>query len=64
MPDLMERLTAADPLPHAERLSPEEQREADVLLTRLLDTPVSEEPVRGARVGVRCAGRSRPPAPP
>jgi hypothetical protein len=51
MPDLMERLTAADPLPHAERLSAEEQREADGLLTRLLATPVAEQPARGARMG-------------
>jgi hypothetical protein len=51
MPDLMERLTAADPLPDAERLSPEEQREADALLTRLLGTPGPPEPRRGARVG-------------
>jgi len=52
MPDLMERLTAADPRPHAERLSPEEQREADALLTRLLDTPAPQEPARrGARDG-------------
>jgi hypothetical protein len=37
--DLMERLAAADPRPDAERLSPEEQSEADALLARLLATP-------------------------
>ncbi len=41
--DLMERLTAADPMPDAERLSPDEQREADALLARMLATPVREE---------------------
>jgi hypothetical protein len=44
--DLMERLAAADPLPDAERLSSEEQREADAVLARLLATPVAPE--RGA----------------
>jgi hypothetical protein len=42
--DLMERLAAADPMPDAERLTGEEQREADALLERLLATPV--EPMR------------------
>ena len=51
MPDLMERLTAADPLTDAQRLSPEEQREADALLTRLLDTPVRLGPRRRVRGG-------------
>jgi hypothetical protein len=41
--DLMERLAAADPMPDAERLSPDEQREADVLLERLLASPVEQE---------------------
>src|SRR5215210_2927526 len=45
--DLMERLAAADPVPDAHRLGPEQQNEADALLERLLATPV--EP----------AGRSR-----
>jgi hypothetical protein len=35
----MERLAATDPLPDAERLTPEERREADALLARLLATP-------------------------
>jgi hypothetical protein len=38
--DLMERVTAADPLRGAERLTPEERREAEDLLARLLATPV------------------------
>lgn len=37
--DVMERLAAADPLPDAERLSSDEQSEADALLARLLATP-------------------------
>jgi hypothetical protein len=37
--DLMERLVAADPARDAERLTPEEQREAEALLARLLATP-------------------------
>jgi hypothetical protein len=37
--DLMERLAAADPRPDAERLSPEEQGEADALLARMLTEP-------------------------
>jgi hypothetical protein len=41
--DLMERLAAADPMPDAERLSPDEQREANVLLERLLASPVEQE---------------------
>jgi hypothetical protein len=40
---LMKRLAAADPLPEAERLTTEEQREADSLLAQLLATPVSPE---------------------
>jgi hypothetical protein len=37
--DLMERLAAADPLREAERLTPEEEREAEALLARLVATP-------------------------
>ncbi len=40
--DLMERLAAADPMPDAEWLSPEERRDADALLERLLATPVEQ----------------------
>ena len=43
--DLMERLTAADPVPGAASIGPAQQREADTLLERLLATPV-EEPRR------------------
>lgn len=45
--DLMERLAAADPMADAERLGPEQQREADALLDRLLGTPA--EPVARPR---------------
>jgi hypothetical protein len=41
--ELMERLAAADPLPQADRLTPDEQREADELLERLVATPVAPE---------------------
>lgn len=41
--ELMERLTAADPLPDAERLTFEDQNDADALLARLLATPVAPE---------------------
>lgn len=51
--DLMERLAAADPLRDAERLGPDDQREADALLARLLATP-AEHP------GERRPERSRP----
>jgi hypothetical protein len=59
--DLMERLTAADPLPDTEALSPEQQREADALLERLLATPVEHERARRPRrrwmqLGVATAG--------
>jgi hypothetical protein len=37
--DLMKRLAEADPLPDAEQLTPEDKREAEALLTRLLATP-------------------------
>ena len=42
--ELMERLAAADPLPDAEQLTADEQREADELLERLVATPVSPAP--------------------
>jgi hypothetical protein len=45
--DLMDRLAAADPMPDAERLGPEQHHEADALLERLLATPV--EPARRKR---------------
>jgi hypothetical protein len=41
MQDLIERLRDADPLADAERLAPEEQREADLLLARLVADPVA-----------------------
>jgi hypothetical protein len=44
----MERLTAADPLPGAADLSPEERSEADALLTQLLTAP-AERDVRRPR---------------
>ena len=40
--ELMERLAAADPVRDREPLTPEAQREADVMLARLLATPVTE----------------------
>jgi hypothetical protein len=43
--DPMERLTAADPLPEAERLTDAERAEADALLARI----VAEEPKRASR---------------
>jgi hypothetical protein len=46
--DLMERLAAADPVAGDERLGPEQQREADALLERLLATP-AEAPTRATR---------------
>jgi hypothetical protein len=51
--ELMERLAMADPLPDAERLTPDEQRAADVLLARVLATPVSGERGLPARPRVR-----------
>jgi hypothetical protein len=41
--DVMERLGAADPLPDGERLTSDEQREADALLARILATPPAPE---------------------
>jgi hypothetical protein len=49
----MERLAAADPMPDAERLAPDEQREADVLLERLLAMRV--EPAERPRARRRWA---------
>ena len=46
---LMERLAAADPLPDAERLTPDERQEADELLSRLLATPPEPAPPAPAR---------------
>src|ERR671914_1446408 len=45
--DPMEMLAAADPLRDGERLTPEEEREADALLTRLLATPAAGAERRG-----------------
>jgi hypothetical protein len=47
--DLMERLTAADPVADAGRLHPDEQRDADALLERLLATSVEQSPRRPRR---------------
>jgi hypothetical protein len=46
--DLMERLAAADPLAGADQLSPDDQREAEALLTRLRATPGPEAQGAGA----------------
>ncbi len=51
--DLMKRLAAADPLRDAERLTADEQREADALLTQLLATPVAPERRPAARPRTR-----------
>jgi hypothetical protein len=45
--DPMEMLAAADPLAEGERLTPEEEREADALLARLLATPPRDAERRG-----------------
>ena len=45
--DLMGRLAASDPVRDAGRLSPDDERQADALLARLLVTPA--EPVAGRR---------------
>jgi hypothetical protein len=42
--DLMERVAAVDPVRDPSSLAPEEQREADALLERLLATPVAPDP--------------------
>jgi hypothetical protein len=47
--DMMERLAAADPLSGGERLTPDEEREAEALLARLLTTPVGAEGRRAPR---------------
>jgi hypothetical protein len=47
--DLTDTLAAADPVPDAERLSPDEQREADALLSRLLASPVGTRRARPHR---------------
>jgi hypothetical protein len=41
--DLMSRLAAADPLPDAEQLDPDAQREAEALLARVLATPAAPD---------------------
>jgi hypothetical protein len=51
--DLIERLAAADPMADAERLGPEQQREADALLERLLATPTEPVARPRARRGLR-----------
>jgi hypothetical protein len=51
--ELMDRLANADPLPDAERLTPDERREADALLARALATPVRPARRAAARHGVR-----------
>jgi hypothetical protein len=45
--ELIERLAAADPAPGGERLTPDEQEEADALLARLLATPPAGAERRG-----------------
>jgi hypothetical protein len=47
--ELMERLAAADPVRDREPLTPEDQREADAMLARLLATPVAEPERRRSR---------------
>jgi hypothetical protein len=56
---LMERVAAADPLPDAEQLGPEERREAEALLARLLATPV-ETAADQRRVRRPSVARRRP----
>jgi hypothetical protein len=51
--DPMEMLAAADPLRDGERLTPEEEREADELLARLLATPPADAERRGGGRRVR-----------
>ena len=51
--ELMERLAAADPVRDREPLTPEAQREADVMLARLLATPVTEPRRSRSRVRPR-----------
>jgi hypothetical protein len=47
--DPIERLTAADPLPEAERLTDAEQAEADALLARIVAEEPATKPARRAR---------------
>jgi hypothetical protein len=56
--DTMERLAAADPLSGGERLTPEEEHEAEALLASLLATPVSPERrrARPRRLALAAAG--------
>ncbi len=44
--DIIERLAAADPVPGAERLTPEEEHDADALLARLLAQPAEPDAPR------------------
>ncbi len=57
--ELMERLAAADPVRDPEELTPEDQREADAMLARLLATPVepaATPPRRARRRALAVAG--------
>ena len=56
--ELMERLAAADPVRDPEELTPEDQREADAMLARLLATPVepAATPRRARRRVLAVAG--------
>jgi hypothetical protein len=45
--DIIERLAAADPVPGAERLTPEEEHDGDALLARLLAQPAEPDAPRG-----------------
>jgi hypothetical protein len=56
MPDLIQRLRDADPLPEAERLTPAEQHEADSLLARLVAEPIAPRPRPRARRWALAAG--------
>jgi hypothetical protein len=47
--DLMERLSAADPVADADRVSATEQHDADALLARLLATPAEQRTTRSSR---------------
>jgi hypothetical protein len=49
MNELMERLARANPAPPGDALTPEEQREADALLERILAEPDAATPVRRTR---------------
>jgi hypothetical protein len=60
--DPMEMLAAADPLRDGEQLTPEEEREAEALLARLLATPHGGAERRGPGGARSAAGRSLPPA--